>query len=502
MARLTHHLQRHCATVKRHFWNAFVPHEGNDHRPHALRHRALTVYAIAIILVKIVVSGVAIVYPGPSATSDLTQAQIIKLTNAARANNGVKALTTNAALNSGAQLKANDMLSKQYFAHVSPTKVTPWYWFKKAGYNYSAAGENLAIDFTTSEDVIEAWLASASHRKNLLSTQYKDIGVAVASGKMNGVTSTVIVQFFGVAVKTKQQPQKVTPKAVTPAKPATSTKPSSVAVASPVTTPVLGEETEVPPPVPPAAPKLTSPDAGTILATATPWIGGEAQVSTDVTVFSDGKRIGVTTSDSKGYFSLQPTDNLADGSHALTAIAVSGDLQSAASAPLSVSVDTQPPSASLGTTIVLPSYLSPGSLTVSGTITGDDVAAARVYAGTSSTTIPQSKGAFLTQLAPSVGSSTDMITVELKDSVGNISLVPLASLSFLDVAVLQPTPEGLAEWIPRIIFFSRKFFLTFWMFLFLALAVNVIVKIRVQHRPIILYSLLLLYGLTIIMVTT
>ncbi len=508
MSPLSHHIQRHCVKAKHHFWNVFVPHEGNDHRPHALRHKALTAYAVAIILVKVVVSGAAFVYPGPSSTSDLTQGQVIKLTNAARTNNKLKTLATNASLNAGAQLKANDMLSKQYFAHVSPTKVTPWYWFKKAGYNYSAAGENLAIDFTTSEDVVEAWLASASHRKNLLSAQYKDIGVAVATGNMNGMSSTVVVQFFGAAVVPKQQPQNTMPKKVTPKKPTTSTKPSTVAVATPVKTPVLGEEIETPmpiepvAPVPPAVPKLTSPDAGTILGTAKPWIGGEAQVATTVNVFSDGKRIGQVVSDDKGYFSLQPGEDLADGAHLLTAVAVSGDLQSATSASLSVSVDTLPPSASLGTTIVLPSYLNPGTLTVSGVITGDDVASARVFVGNATAAIPQAKGPFLTQLTPGAGSSTDMINVELKDSVGNVSLVPLASLSFLDVEVLTSSPEGLAEWIPRIVFFSRKFFLTFWLFLFLALAVNVIVKIRVQHRPVILYSLLLLYGLTIIMVTT
>ncbi len=506
MASLQHHIQRHAVTVKRHFRNAFVPHDGNDHRPHVLRRKALTTYAIVIILVKVAVTGVAIVYPGQSSTSDLTPNQIIKLTNAARTSNGLKSLTTNVALNAGAELKANDMLSKQYFAHVSPTNVTPWFWFKKAGYNYSAAGENLAIDFTTSEDLVEAWLASPSHRKNLLNSQYKDIGVAVATGKMNGISSTVIVQFFGVAVVPKQQPQKTTPKVVTPVKPAVPAKPSSVAVAAPViqvtTPPVLGEDIVVPPPVPPATPKLTSPDAGAVLATAVPWIAGESQVSTTVTVFSDGKRIGETTSDTKGYFSLQPTENLADGTHKLTAVATSDGLMSATSGTLNITVDTLPPSAALGTTIVLPSYLNPGSLTISGTITGDDVASARVYVGNATTVIPTAKGAFLAQLLPSAGNSNDMITVELKDSVGNVSLVPLASLSFLDVEVLQPSSQGLAEWIPRIIFFSRKFFLTFWMFLFLALAINVIVKIRIQHRPIILYTLLLLYGLTIVMVTT
>lgn len=501
MAWLHHHLTKHAATVKRHVWNAFVPHEGNDHRPHALRHKALTAYAIAIIVVKVAVSGIAIVYPGPSTTSDLTQAQIIKLTNAARTSNGLKSLTANSALNAGALLKANDMLSKQYFAHISPTNVTPWYWFKKAGYNYTAAGENLAIDFTTSEDVVNAWLASPSHRKNLLNTQYKDIGVAVVDGKMNGVDSTVIVQFFGVPVTTKVTPKTTTtPKVTTPVKPTTPAKPSSVAVASPVKQPVLGEQTVVTPD-PPATPKITSPDEGNVLATARPWIGGESQPGVAISIFSDGMRIAQTTSDAKGYFAVQPTEDLTDGTHTVSAVAMSNGLTSGTSVTRSVTVDTKPPAATLSHVIILPSYLRPGSLTVSGTIAGTDVASAQVVLGQSGVALSSADGPFFIQMTPAAGSGSDMITVQLKDAIGNETLIPVASLSFLDVDILQPATEGFAEVAPRIIFFSQKFFLTFWLFLFLVLAVNVIVKIRIQHRPMILYSLLLLYGLTILVVT-
>ncbi len=504
MAPLSHHIRRHAAKVKHHFWNAFVPHEGNDHRPHALRHKALTVYAVTIITVKVVVSGFAALYPGPSATADLTSGEVVRLTNEARVQNGIKPLATNRTLAIGAQYKADDMLEKQYFAHISPQKVSPWFWFKKAGYAYSAAGENLAIDFTTAGDVVEAWLASPGHRKNLLNPNYKDIGVSVDTGPMNGVSSTVVVQFFGAAVAPKQQPKQV--KKVTPAKPKVVKQPSTVKKTNPVPAPpkpVLGEQIEAPPPVPPAAPVLTLPSASTILATAEPWIAGESQGSVAITLYDNGNRIGGATSDENGYFSVQADNALADGEHRITAVAVKDGLTSALSAELPFTIDTKPPSAALGTTIVLPSYLNPGGLTVIGSFSGEDVSTARIIIGDVSADIPTPKGAFMTEMKRPVDAAADSVDIELKDVIGNVSVVPLVSLSFLDTPVVLASEQGsVTEWVARIVFFSRRFFVTFWLFIFLALAVNVIVKIRVQHRPMILYSLLLLYGLTIVMITT
>ncbi|MBI4426149.1 MAG: hypothetical protein HY567_01095 [Candidatus Kerfeldbacteria bacterium] len=495
--RIKHHVTRHTRLVKRHLHNAFIPHPGNDHRPHALRHKALTAYAIIIVVVKVVVSGLLIAYPGPSATANLTAGNIIELTNQARQANSLKSLKTNTKLTSGAQLKAADMLSKSYFAHISPTKVTPWYWFRQAGYNYSTAGENLAMDFVTAEGVTEAWLDSPGHRRNILNSKFIDTGVAVASGKLSGVSSTVVVQFFGATVPTKQQPKQVAK--ITPPKPATRTTTSTVAqTAPPPLPPVLSEVTE-PPPV---APRITSPPAETVLATAQPWVGGESQEGITIELFRDGKLVGTTTSDTKGYFRLQPNEDLPDGIQEMVAVAVSGEQRSEPSPSVKLTIDTKPPSASLAQTVMLPSYVRSGAFTVSATLQGEDVAEARVRLGSTSASLPAGVSTFTVELTPTGGEAADRIELELKDPVGNVSVVPIGSLSFLDVDVVQPAPSGFLSTISKLLFFSRKFFITFWLFLSLALAINVLVRVRVQHRPTILYSLLLLYGLTIIMITT
>ena len=89
------------------------------------------------------------------------------------------------------------MIDNNYFAHVSPQKKSPWYWIEKNEYDYTYAGENLAINFTNSEDQQKAWMDSPLHKKNILNPNYDEIGVAVKRGVVEGKETTVVVQMFG-----------------------------------------------------------------------------------------------------------------------------------------------------------------------------------------------------------------------------------------------------------------------------------------------------------------
>ncbi len=89
------------------------------------------------------------------------------------------------------------MINDDYWAHVSPNGTKPWSFFIDAGYNYRYAGENLARDFADPASAVEAWMASPTHKENILSSKYKDIGIAVVEGELAGVETTLIVQFFG-----------------------------------------------------------------------------------------------------------------------------------------------------------------------------------------------------------------------------------------------------------------------------------------------------------------
>jgi uncharacterized protein YkwD len=122
---------------------------------------------------------------------------IISLTNQNRAVAGIATLTTNSLLTQAAQQKADDMAAKSYYAHISPEGRSPLYWLNLAGYQYLNAGENLVIDRTTSEQVVDSWMSSPDHRENILRPQFTEIGVGVASGAYEGLNTIYVVQEFG-----------------------------------------------------------------------------------------------------------------------------------------------------------------------------------------------------------------------------------------------------------------------------------------------------------------
>ncbi len=175
----------------------FIPHPDNNHHPLVLRHKPLTAISALLIVAKIVAISIIGLTPSEATLSTITTNRIVQLTNDERVKAGLSPLTINNQLTHAAQLKANDMFKNQYFAHISPTGVTPWYWMQQSGYSYQIAGENLAIDFTQAEDVVAAWMASPKHKENILRPEYTQTGVAVMSGQFKGSTSIIVVHMFG-----------------------------------------------------------------------------------------------------------------------------------------------------------------------------------------------------------------------------------------------------------------------------------------------------------------
>lgn len=175
-----------------------VPHSRNNHHPHSIRPHLLAFYLISILSVQLLynflTTGEVKVL---SFATNIQQQEIISLTNAQRQSNGFGAVRESSLLDQVAAKKAADMFANNYWAHVSPSGVTPWYWFDQTGYQYSYAGENLARDFDTSNAVVVAWMNSPSHRENLLFPQYTEIGVAVVNGQLLGHDTTLVVQEFG-----------------------------------------------------------------------------------------------------------------------------------------------------------------------------------------------------------------------------------------------------------------------------------------------------------------
>lgn len=176
----------------------FIPSENNSYRPKILRRSALT-FVLALVL--LVEAGMLAQILAHTAIRDflaaIFPASIIAFTNEERAQSSLSTLTQNATLQAAAQKKADDMAAKGYFSHVGPDGKEPWAWFKEAGYDYRYAGENLAVNFYDSSDVVHAWMASPSHKANIVKPVYTEIGIGVADGMYQGKPTTFVVQFFG-----------------------------------------------------------------------------------------------------------------------------------------------------------------------------------------------------------------------------------------------------------------------------------------------------------------
>jgi uncharacterized protein YkwD len=180
------------------FRNHFAPHPTNAYRPHLLRRGWLVFFLAAMLMTEgFLVASLVARQSGSSFLAAVVQSEVISMTNDERAQNKVGTLTENSLLDAAARAKAQDMAAKGYFAHVSPDGREPWDFIVAAGYDYQYAGENLAVRFVDSKDVVDAWMASPTHRANITKVQYTDIGIGLAQGTYEGASATYVVEYFG-----------------------------------------------------------------------------------------------------------------------------------------------------------------------------------------------------------------------------------------------------------------------------------------------------------------
>src|SRR3989338_6173918 len=176
----------------------FIPSHHNAYRPHILRRRSLLFLLALVLLAEVaLVADLVARQSGHDFLAVVIESEIILLTNAQRAQNSVGELAENKQLDSAAQQKADDMAAKGYFSHDGPDGKTPWMWIESAGYDYQYAGENLAVRFVDSKDVVAGWMASPTHRANIVKPAYIDVGVGIAQGIYKGEPATFVVQYFG-----------------------------------------------------------------------------------------------------------------------------------------------------------------------------------------------------------------------------------------------------------------------------------------------------------------
>ncbi|MHB1126364.1 MAG: peptidoglycan-binding protein [Bacillota bacterium] len=126
--------------------------------------------------------------PQPSQGLSANEQWVLNTLNSQRAQGGLKALAVDPRLMNTARLKAQDLVNKGYYGHISPTYGSPnemMRAFGITGYSW-LGGENIVAARTVSEGYSK-WLGSVAHRNNMFNSRYTHIGIGVVTFPGYGV---------------------------------------------------------------------------------------------------------------------------------------------------------------------------------------------------------------------------------------------------------------------------------------------------------------------------
>jgi len=475
-------LHRH---AHRHLRDHFIPHEGNNHTPHALHHRALFLYSALLVVAKVAVITLPVLAPyGDAQALSVTSENIFSLTNETRAGEGLNTLTYNPKLAVAAMNKAEDMMSKGYFAHHSPEGLSPWYWFVQAGYDYSVAGENLAIRFDTAEGVTAAWLASPSHKANLMSPDFTEIGVAVLKGDFSDEGPvTLVVQLFG----TPNQPAIATaPKASQP----TSRTPETIVASEPVPQKVLAS-TKTPTQLTSSV-KITFPIEDSAIKTSKFEILGQASGADSVELYTTEEVLG-STRVVEEKFVYQVEKDFAEGDHMVGARTISGE-----SDEVNFKIDLTAPTVDQEKLFVSPKLGSSDTFNVTAAVSDDSVRTL-VLVGEDSSALERNEDGEWTgqiKLYNFEAGATIPIEIYAQDMAGNETRVRVGFLQPGNVAGAvslfgQQSPDTQVNIFGNVLGASvlqkniQSFYLFFTIFLASALLLKIMIRYHIQHPKVI-----------------
>lgn len=186
------------AARKYQFIHHFLPHPEENRRATLLAPKSFLLYCAVIVLITGLFRFIPQYFPNILGyATDINITDLLDETNKRREAIGLNALKMNSELSIAAKRKAEHMFKYNYWAHISPDGTEPWDFILNEKYDYIFAGENLAKNFSSSKEVVEAWYNSPSHKDNLLNKNYSEIGFAIVDGELNGNETTLVVQMFG-----------------------------------------------------------------------------------------------------------------------------------------------------------------------------------------------------------------------------------------------------------------------------------------------------------------
>ncbi|WP_393101650.1 CAP domain-containing protein [Streptomyces sp. LN325] len=123
-----------------------------------------------------------------------TAREVLALTNAERAGEGLPPLLADTPLTVAAQAHSDDMVARAFYSHTSPDGSRPWDRAAAAGSTRRTIGENIACGQRSAAEVVRGWMDSPGHRANILKPDFTHIGVGLAGG---GEAGTYWTQLFG-----------------------------------------------------------------------------------------------------------------------------------------------------------------------------------------------------------------------------------------------------------------------------------------------------------------
>lgn len=123
---------------------------------------------------------------------DCDEQEVFNLINKQRIDNGLQALKIDEEVQRVARIKAEDMVTNNYFSHESPIYGSPFNMLKSFKISYKTAGENIAGNSSNSA-AVNAWMNSSGHKANILNSNFNYTGIGVVKSSKYG---KVFVQMF------------------------------------------------------------------------------------------------------------------------------------------------------------------------------------------------------------------------------------------------------------------------------------------------------------------
>ncbi len=131
-------------------------------------------------------------WKGPGNPLDPIEREVVNLVNQERESRGIPTLIVNYQLQEAAWRHSEHMAKNKVLCHSGCGDGDPGSRIRATGYKAATYGENVASGQRSSTQVMNAWMNSSGHRRNILNPNFTDIGVAYAVGGLYGNSWTQV----------------------------------------------------------------------------------------------------------------------------------------------------------------------------------------------------------------------------------------------------------------------------------------------------------------------